>query len=94
MSFWSEAIESLMEKEYFVYIMSSKNNTVPYTGITSNLVKRIYEHKNKMVKGFTERYNSSKLVYYEVYQTPQTAMGREKTIKNLLRKKKNALIQS
>lgn len=81
-------------KQYFVYIITNEYNTVLYTGITSNLIKRVYQHKNKVVEGFTKKYNVSKLVYYEIYEDPQTAIEREKSIKNLLRSKKIALIQS
>lgn len=81
-------------KQYFVYIMTNISNTVLYTGITSDLVRRVYEHKNKLVEGFTKKYNVTKLVYYEIFNDPQTAIEREKSIKNLLRVKKIALIKS
>jgi putative endonuclease len=74
--------------------MTNKNNTVLYTGITSNLQKRIYEHKNKLVKGFTQKYNINKLVYYEVTDNVQSAIAREKQIKAGSRKKKIDLINS
>lgn len=81
-------------KQYFVYILTNRNNKVLYIGITSNLVKRIYEHKNKLADGFTKKYNVDKLVYYEMYDDPENAIKREKTMKNLLRRKKLALIIS
>jgi putative endonuclease len=81
-------------KQYFVYILTNKYNTVLYIGVTSNLIKRIYEHKNKLSEGFTKKYNIEKLVYYEVYEDPETAIRREKAIKNLLRAKKLLLIAS
>lgn len=81
-------------KQYYVYILTNKNNNVLYAGITSNLIKRIYEHKNKLVDGFTKKYNVNKLVYYEIYDDPENAINREKTIKNLLRIKKIALIRA
>lgn len=81
-----------MEKSYCVYILSNKLNTVLYTGITNNLKRRVYEHKQKLVDGFTKKYNVNKLVYFEVYNDPQSAIEREKQIKNLLRKKKELLI--
>jgi len=56
-----------MEKRGYVYILTNKNNTTLYTGVTSNLPKRIYEHKNKLVDGFTKKYNLDKLVYYEIF---------------------------
>ena len=81
-------------KQYYVYLLTNKNNNVLYTGITSNLIKRTYEHRHKLAHGFTKKYNVTKLVYYEVFDDPQNAIKREKTIKNLLRKKKLALIES
>lgn len=81
-------------KQYYFYILINKSNNVLYTGITSNLIKRIYEHKNKLADGFTKKYNVNKLVHYEIFQDPENAIKREKTIKNLLRIKKIALIKS
>ena len=81
-------------KQYFVYILTNFKNTVLYTGITNDLVRRVYEHKQKSVSGFTEKYNVDKLLYYEVFQDPENAIKREKTIKNLLRRKKIDLIKS
>ena len=83
-----------MDKQGYVYILTNKNNTVLYTGVTSALVKRIYEHKSKFVKGFTRKYNVVKLVYYEVFADIVTAIGREKQIKAGSRKKKLDLIRS
>jgi len=77
-----------MSKQYFVYIMANKNNTVLYTGITSDLKKRVYEHREKLVSGFTKKYNVSKLVYYEMYRDPENAILREKQIKAGSRQKK------
>ena len=74
--------------------MTNKMNTVFYTGVTSNLPKRIYEHKNKVVDGFTKRYNITKLVYYEVFNSPGAAIQREKQIKGGSRKKKIYLMKS
>ncbi|KKT90593.1 MAG: Excinuclease ABC subunit C [Candidatus Jorgensenbacteria bacterium GW2011_GWA2_45_13] len=74
--------------------MANKVNTVLYTGVTSNLPRRIYEHKNKVVEGFTKRYNIIKLVYYEIFDDPETAIRREKQIKSGSRKKKVDLIMS
>jgi len=81
-----------MEKQYYVYIMTNKNNTVLYTGVTSDLKKRIYEHKEKLVKGFTKRYNITKLVYYEISRDVNSALAREKQIKGRSREKKIELI--
>jgi putative endonuclease len=83
-----------MDKHYFVYIMTNKHNKVLYTGITSDLKKRVYEHKEKLIPGFTKKYNVSKLVYYEIYQDPENAIVREKQIKAGSRQKKNDLINS
>ncbi len=81
-----------MNKAYFVYIMTNKNNAVLYTGVTNNLKRRIYEHKNKIIQGFTSRYNIVKLVYYEMYNDIYMAINREKQIKAGPRKKKIDLI--
>ncbi len=81
------------ERKGYVYILTNTNNTVLYTGVTSNLVKRVYEHKNKMVQGFTEKYNLHKLVYYEVFEDMMNAIIREKQIKGWLRSKKISLIE-
>jgi putative endonuclease len=82
-----------MKKQYYVYIATNKKNTVLYTGITNDLSKRIYQHKNKLTKGFTEKYNVNKLVYYELFNHPQEAIMAEKKIKGWLRKKKIDLIK-
>jgi len=74
--------------------MANKNNTVLYTGITSDLKKRVYEHREKLVSGFTKKYNVSKLVYYEIYQDPENAILREKQIKAGSRQKKIDLINT
>lgn len=73
--------------------MTNTNNTVLYTGVTSNLVKRVYEHKNKEVPGFTEKYNLHKLIYYEIFEDMMNAIMREKQIKGWLRSKKISLIE-
>ena len=75
-------------------MMCNWNNKVLYTGITNNLERRIYEHKNKLVKGFTEKYNINKLVYFEHTEDVNSAIAREKQIKGWTRKKKNDLIES
>ena len=79
---------------YYVYIITNKTNSVLYTGVTNNLIRRIYEHKNKLADGFTKKYNVSKLVYFEESQDVKSAIQREKSIKNLLRVKKEELINS
>ena len=78
---------------YYVYMMTNKTNTVLYTGVTNDLGRRIYEHKNKMIEGFTKRYNIYKLVYLESFTDVKRAIEREKEVKGLLRIKKNALIE-
>ena len=83
-----------MEKQYYIYILSSDNNNVLYTGVTSDLIRRVYEHKNKLCAGFTAKYNVNKLVYYEVCFDPISAIKREKQIKGGSRKKKINLIES
>jgi putative endonuclease len=81
-------------KQYYVYIMTNKGNTVLYTGVTNNLIKRLYEHKKKLVEGFTKKYNVVKLVYYEIFRDCFSAIQREKQIKAGSRKKKEELINS
>ena len=81
-------------RQYYVYILTNITNTVLYTGVTNNLVKRVWEHKNKFDNNsFTSKYNVSKLVYYEVMQTSYAAISREKQIKAGSRKKKLELIK-
>ncbi len=84
----------MQQKNYYVYILTNKFNTVLYTGITNNLKRRVYEHKNKFVDGFTKKYNVSKLVYYEIFEDPYNAITREKQIKGWTRNKKKELINS
>lgn len=81
-------------KEGYVYIMTNFNNTVLYTGVTSNLVQRVYQHKNKLVKGFTSKYNCNKLVYYEKGNGMEGCILKEKQIKAGNRQKKVQLIES
>ncbi|MFO7461183.1 MAG: GIY-YIG nuclease family protein [Desulfatiglandales bacterium] len=83
----------MKNKQFYVYIMTNKNNTVLYTGVTSDLRKRVYEHKAKLAEGFTKRYNVVKLVYYEVFGDPENAILREKQIKAGSRKKKIKCIE-
>ncbi|MFI5202730.1 MAG: GIY-YIG nuclease family protein [Candidatus Kapaibacterium sp.] len=79
-------------KTYSVYLLTNKNNSVIYTGMTNNLHRRIAEHKQKIIPGFTKRYSVDKLVYYEFFDDPSTAIAREKQIKAGSREKKDALI--
>ncbi len=82
----------MQEKVYSVYILTNKNNQVLYTGVTSNLVGRIYQHKNKIADGFTKKYNIDKLVYFETTSDIVSAIAREKQIKAGSRKKKIELV--
>ena len=77
---------------YYVYLITNWNNKVMYVGVTNNLERRIYEHKNKLVKGFTEKYNVNKLVYFEETQDVTAAIAREKEIKKWRREKKDQLV--
>ncbi|NDJ25215.1 GIY-YIG nuclease family protein [Nostoc sp. B(2019)] len=79
--------------EYYVYLMSNKSKTL-YTGVTNDLHRRVYQHKQKLVPGFTQKYNITKLVYYEETSDIKVAIEREKQIKGWLRAKKIALIES
>ena len=79
-------------KRGFVYITASKYHGTIYIGVTSNLIKRIYEHKNKLIEGFSSQYNCKKLVYYEVLDSMRQAIEREKEIKKWSRIKKINLI--
>jgi putative endonuclease len=81
-----------MEKQYFVYIMTNKRNTVLYTGVTSDLKRRTYEHRNKLIDGFSKKYNTNKLVFYETFTEPLQAITREKQLKGGSRQKKVDLI--
>ena len=80
------------KKQYYVYIMTNKINTVLYTGVTSNLKKRIWEHKEKLIEGFTKNYNINKLIFFEIYNDPENAILREKQLKAGSRTKKVKLI--
>jgi putative endonuclease len=74
--------------------MTNKNNTVLYTGVTNNLQRRVYEHKHKLIDGFTKKYNVVKLVYFEIFEDAYNAIAREKQIKAGSRQKKIDLINS
>ncbi len=77
---------------YYVYILTNKNDTVLYIGVTNNLKRRIYEHKNKVIPGFTKKYNVNKLVYFEHFKNINDAIQREKQLKKWNRSWKNDLI--
>jgi putative endonuclease len=82
-----------MPNTYYVYLLTNWNKKVMYIGVTNNLIRRIYEHKNKQVKGFTEKYNINKLVYFEETNDIRAALEREKEIKKWRREKKNELVE-
>ena len=82
-------------RQMYIYMMTNKNNTTLYVGVTNDLVRRVWEHKNKVhKKSFTARYNLDKLVYYEIYEDELTAIEREKKLKGGNRLHKNKLIES
>jgi putative endonuclease len=81
-----------LTKSYYVYLLTNWNHRVMYVGVTNDLKRRLYEHKNKMVEGFSEKYNLNKLVYFEETQDVHTAIIREKEIKKWRREKKNQLV--
>jgi putative endonuclease len=85
-------LDALMH-QYFVYIVTNKSRTL-YVGVTNNLERRIFEHKNSLIKGFSKKYNINRLVYYEEINDILAAIAREKQIKGWLRDKKIALIES
>ncbi len=79
-------------KDYYVYILSNKTNTVLYIGVTNNLERRVHEHKNGVLEGFTKKYNVHKLVYFEMCGDIKDAIAREKQLKGFTRKRKDELI--
>ena len=83
-----------MAHTYYVYLLTNWNNKVMYVGITNNIERRMYEHKKKLVKGFTQKYNLNKLVYVEETQEVNAAILREKEIKKWRREKKDSLVNS
>ena len=82
-----------MKKEGYIYILFNRKNGTLYVGVTSDLIKRIYQHKNKLIEGFTKKYGVDKLGYYEIYGDIESAIAREKQIKAGSRKKKIDLIE-
>jgi putative endonuclease len=81
-----------LSKRYYVYLLTNWNNKVMYVGVTNDLKRRLYEHRNKLIAGFTEKYNLFKLVYFEETQNINAAIAREKEIKKWRREKKNQLV--
>jgi putative endonuclease len=82
-----------MEKQFYVYILAIKRNGTLYVGMTNNLVRRVYEHKQKLIEGFTQHHNVTMLVHFETVSSPQEAINREKQLKAGLRRKKILLIE-
>jgi putative endonuclease len=80
-----------MHTESYIYLLTNKHKNVLYTGVTTHLIRRIYEHKSKLVQGFTQKYNVEYLVYYEACESIIIAIEREKQIKAWSRKKKDAI---
>lgn len=79
--------------QYYVYIMTNFCNQVLYIGLTNNMIRRVYEHKNKLIEGFTSKYNVDKLVYYEIFNDVEETIKREKQLKNWHREWKVNLIK-
>ena len=79
---------------FYIYAMTNITNKVLYIGVTNNLKRRVFEHKNELVEGFTKKYKLHKLVYYEIYADAYTAISREKQLKRWKREKKNQLINT
>jgi putative endonuclease len=89
------AVRNLVrEHNYYVYILTNWNHKVMYVGMTNDLERRVYEHKHKLVEGFTQRYNVRKFVYYEHTTDVYAAIAREKEIKKWRREKKNTLVET
>ena len=84
----------MLTKAYYVYILTNYTKKVLYTGVTNDLIRRVYEHRNHLVKGFTNKYNVTKLVYFEATDDIEGAIAREKQIKAGSRQKKINLINS
>jgi putative endonuclease len=80
--------------QYYVYILANRTNVALYIGVTNDLKRRVYEHKQKLVKGFSEKYGIDKLVYYEILDDPENAIIREKHLKGGPRARKNRLVGS
>ena len=88
-----ESLNTMKDYNFYIYIMTSNSGTL-YIGVTNNLTKRIYEHKNNLVEGFTKKYGCHKLIYFEQTSDIESAISREKQIKRWNRRKKEALIKT
>jgi len=84
----------MKDYNYYIYILTNWSNKVIYIGVTNNLQRRLYEHKNKLIDGFTNKYNLNKLVYYECFSNINDAIRREKELKKWRREKKNNLVEN
>ena len=82
-----------MQKYYYVYILTNRKNGVLYIGVTNNLLRRVWEHKNKVIKGFTSKYNLDKLIYYEISNNVNDVISREKMMKKWKREWKINLVK-
>lgn len=80
-------------KTMYVYLIASKKNGTLYSGVTNNLIRRAYEHRNELIEGFSKRYHIHTLVYYEIYEDALTAIEREKKVKHASRQYKLSLIE-
>ncbi len=80
--------------QYFIYLLTNRWKNVLYTGVTNSLERRIWQHKNGTIPGFTKNYNCNRLVYFEIYERIEQAIAREKEIKGWTRVKKNALVET
>src|SRR3989304_6713201 len=87
-------VSQVPDKHYYVYILTTSKNSALYTGITNDLIRRVYEHKHDLIEGFTRRYQVHKLVYYDSVEDVMAAIEREKQIKNWVRQKKVDLINA
>ena len=88
------SIYRTMNRQYYVYMLTNQRNTVIYTGVTNDLKKRVFQHREKLANGFTKKYRVWKLVYYEIFEDPENAIRREKQLKGGSRLKKAILINS
>jgi putative endonuclease len=89
----SRVVSANVEKEFFVYVLASDRNGTLYIGVTSDLIRRIHEHKNDVVDGFTKTYGVHRLVHFEIFSTAETAIQREKNLKHWIRQWKVELIE-
>ncbi len=81
-------------RQYYVYILANRTNVALYIGVTGDLKRRVYEHKQKLISGFAERHGIDRLVYYELYHDPESAILREKRLKGSSRARKNRIVKS